>query len=208
MNVSAAAVMTADDDHDAKRRMRPSIPAAAGSGYRGSQAVVRPGLPIARTGDACNTENKVCVRVYIASIHVDDVGLLDQRFTLLKCELDAVVPRFDLEGEPAGVIRVPMLTLAGFDVDDVNAASLDRARAFRTANSAANRAIGFERFRAQIDDGAAMARRDGAQGNHDGPKPNRLHVIRQVEAKFPHSNLARPKLQARGHLARPCTAVK
>jgi hypothetical protein len=161
---------------------------------------------IARTGDACDTENKVCVRVYIASIHVDDVRLLDQRFALLKGELDAVVARFDLEGEPTGVVGVRMLALAGFDIDDLDAAPLDGARALRTANSAADRAIGFERFRTEIDNGAAMTRGNGAQRNHDGPKPNRLHVMRQVEAKFPHINLGSPKLQARGHLARPCTA--
>ena len=170
--------------------MRPSITATDASGYRRSQAIVRPGLVITWTGYSSDTENKVCVRVYIASVYVNHVGLLQKRFTLLKGQLDAVVAWFDLEGEATGVIRVPVLPLAGFDVHDLDATPLNRASALWSANNTADRAIGFEWLRTEIDDRPTVARGDTDQGNHNGPQPNRCHVTREVEAKFPHTNLA------------------
>src|SRR6476646_6755815 len=96
------------------------------SGYSGAEAIVGARHACAWAGNSRGTENKVRVGIDIASIDVDHIGPLDERFAVLESQFDAVFPGFDLECEAAGHARRAVLALAGGDVHDLDGAASDR----------------------------------------------------------------------------------
>src|SRR5262245_2077166 len=137
------------------------------SGYAGAEAVVGAGHAGSRPGNSRGTENKVRVGVNIASIDADDVGLLDEGFAVLKCEVDAILSRFDLESEFAREIRCSTLALARGDVYDLDCPSGNRARVFRSTNRPADCAVCLGGLRVQVDDWLAMTGGETEQCQRD-----------------------------------------
>lgn len=142
-------------------------------------------------GYSGNTENKVRVRIYIASVDVNHIGLLHECFAVLQRQLDAIVPWFDLERKATRVVRARMLALTSVDVDYFNASPVNGTRPFRPANDAADRAVGFDWLRTEIDDGTAVACQDAAEDDGDCRKPNRSHMPCRVETRCPQITLCR-----------------
>src|SRR6478752_6844288 len=134
-------------------RIRPEYNGArGGSGDARAKAVVGPRHPRPRPRRVRRAQNKVCMCVDIASIDVDDVRPLDEGLAVEQAQLDTVFARFDLERKPAGEACRTMLPLTRVDVHDLDGAAGNRARAFGTSNSAADRSVGLNRFRAEVHD--------------------------------------------------------
>lgn len=129
---------------------------------RRAEAVVPPQPRQARTTDAGGSDDEVSMRVDVAAIYVDDGGLLQDHLSFDQRQNDAVFARWNLEREPAGVVGSRALTFTGADVDNLDHAAFDGRRAFRAADSSADRAVRLRWSWPSIDHRFPLA----ARGNH------------------------------------------
>src|SRR5688572_30541374 len=103
----------------------------------------------------------------VAAIDVHDPRLLHEPLTAPQRELDAVLPRLDLEREPSRVVGGHPLPLVSRDVDDFDRTPLDGAGALRATHGAADRAVGRDGPRTGVDGRHASAAPDDTNDRQD-----------------------------------------
>ena len=171
------------------------------SGDGGSETVVGPRSVIPGSGDPYNPDDEIGVRINVAAVDVNHVRFLDDCFAVQKRELDTVIAGFHFERESAGIVRCYPLTFPRVNVDNLDRSAFDCARAFGSADGAADGAVCLDGLGAEVDDGATMAGSQTQQRHRYGNEPTAAALVRAVEPDFPHIVPLGMTLQGRGHCA-------
>ena len=173
----------------------------------GAETVVTAWRVIPRSRNRRSTDDEIGVRIDVAAVDVDHTRSLHNRLAFVEGELDAVLAWLHLERETTGTVREHSLAVACVDVDHLDGPAVERGGAFRTADSAADRAVCLDRLRAGVDDGSPgrqPARLNStAAVNGDQRTAAAVRAVERI-ALNPSSSTG---LQAEGHRAAPAATV-